>query len=107
MTSCPSNPALLAWLAIFLGAPVQWSVALWYLGYWDLFPKYSLKRLIAWLLTVVILPGTVLVQYHVYRSILAAVCRSDVIFYSVTIVENTASISLLFYMLHRRRTKKR
>jgi hypothetical protein len=93
-------------LATIALAPVEMAFVAWYISYWDLFPKYSVQRIVAWLAfisTVVIIP---LLQIELYKRI-NALERADDLFIGVLIfTESMLSVALLFFFLNRRRNRK-
>jgi hypothetical protein len=92
-------------LATIALVPVELAIVAWYILYWDLFPKYSLQRIVAWLVfisTVVIIP---LLQIELYKRI-NSIKRIDDLFIGVLIfAESILSIALLFFFLNRRRNR--
>jgi hypothetical protein len=92
-------------LATIALAPVEMAVVAWYILYWDLFPKYSLQRIVAWLAfisTVVIIP---LLQIELYKRI-NSLERIDDLFIGVLIfTESMLSVALLLFFLNRRRNR--
>ena len=87
-------------------APVEMAVVAWYILYWDLFPKYSVQRIVAWLVfisTTVIIP---LLQIELYKR-MNALERVDDLFIGVLIfMESMLSVVLLFFFLNRRIKRK-
>jgi hypothetical protein len=97
---------LLARLAILPLALVQLSIVAWYLLYWDLFPKYSARRLLPWLIFVLSGIGIPLLQIYIYRSI-TSVGRIDDLFVAITIVaQSVLAVGVGFYLLRRRQTRQ-
>jgi hypothetical protein len=91
---------------ILLLAPLQFAIVAWYFLYWDLFPKYSVRRVVPWLLFVLSGIGIPLLQISIYRAI-TAVARIDDPFVSITIfVESMMSVALVFYLLRSRRMRR-
>jgi hypothetical protein len=92
-------------LATMALVPVELSFVAWYMLYWDLFPKYSLRRIVAWLLfiaSVVIVP---LLQIQLYKSI-NLIERADSLFISYLIItESVLSTALMFLFLILRRLR--
>lgn len=99
------SPGLLSTFIPIALAPVELSLVAWYLLYWDLFPKYSLRRIIAWLLflaTLVIVP---LLQIELYKR-LNSIERADSLFVSgLIILESVLSIALMFFILTHRKSR--
>ena len=98
---------LSARLAILPLALVELGVTAWYILYWDLFPKYSLRRLLPWLIFVLSGIGIPLLQISIYRLIAPAVGRIDDVYLAMTLAgESALAVVLMFYLLHRRRTRQ-
>ena len=49
-------------LTIILLVPIELGIVAWYFLYWDLFPKYSIRRLLPWLIFAVTGIGIPLLQ---------------------------------------------
>ena len=83
----------------------QWGIIAWYLLYWDLFPKYSLRRLIPWILLLASAVGVPAVQALIYRR-MASTNRVEGWFVPLTIIfESAVSVALALYILSKRRTE--
>lgn len=90
-------------LSVLPLAVVEWGIVLWYFLYWDLFPKYSARRLIPWALFVLSVPAIVLLQIHIYKYIASVHRINDVVFKGALVFENAISVLLLFMILKRRK----
>jgi hypothetical protein len=98
---------LSARLAILPLALVELGVVAWYLLYWDLFPKYSVRRLLPWLIFVLSGIGIPLFQISIYRLITSAVGRIDDLYLAMTIAGQSAlAVVLGFYLLRRRQVRQ-
>jgi len=89
---------LLARLVIMPFALGQWAVVWWYLTYWDLLPRTSPRRYIAWLFAVLGSLGVPFAQMELYRR-LAHARHLDGFVHGVIIVETAVSMVLVFYLL--------
>lgn len=77
--------------------------AAWYFSYWDLFPKYSLRRLIPWLIFVLSGIGVPVAQILLYRG-LTLTGRLEGLFVPVVVVAQSAiTVAIALCMLKRRR----
>ena len=86
-------------------APLEIAAAAWYILYWDLFPKYSFRRIVAWLLfiaTGVVIP---LLQIELYKRV-NSIERVDDLFIGILIfAESVLSVGLIFFVLLKRRPR--
>jgi len=96
---------LLPRAAILLLAPVPLGVVAWYLLYWDLFPRYSLRRLLSWFMLMLSVIGIPLLQMLIYRSVISVTNIGDG-FVEITIfMQSALAVALAFYLLLRRRSR--
>lgn len=86
---------------------VELGIVAWYFLYWDLFPKYSIKRLVPWLIFVASLIVIPLLQIGIYRKITSVKAIEDIFVFIVIFFESLFSVALIFYMLLERRSQKR
>ena len=93
----PEDPNVARLIALAL-APVQWGMAWWYLRYWDLFPKMSIKRLVPWCLVFLL---NVVIPVAIYRANSAAM-YPDIVVSTIVFVDGIVFIVLLFFMLRGR-----
>lgn len=94
------------WLGRLATLPLaflEWGIVLWYLNYWDLFPKLSFKRLIPWFLVVLSIPTVILVQIFIYREITLSGAISDVVFKLILGLEQLVAVALVFWFKKRGR----
>jgi hypothetical protein len=95
---------LLPRVAILFLVPIELGIVAWYLLYWDLFPKYSVRRLLPWFIFILGAIGIPLLQTFIYRS---SVTKIDDAFVEITIfVESALPVALTFYLLFKRRSRK-
>ena len=90
---------------IILLVPIEIGIVAWYFLYWDLFPKYSIRRLLPWLIFVVAGIGIPLLQIFVYRSITSVTKIDDPFVFVVIFAESMMSVALAFYLLSKRRSR--
>jgi hypothetical protein len=96
----PFAGSVLATLAL---APLEFIAVAWYVSYWDLFPKYSPQRILAWIVFVcstVIIPIS---QIQLYRRINAVQIVDGYYLYVLVFIESVISVLLIFYILVRRK----
>jgi hypothetical protein len=93
---------LLGRLAILPFALLELGIVLWYLTYWDLFPRYSLKRLVPWFISVLSIGGTALGQLRLYLWITSSTRLTDNFVYAVLFVQSIFSGLLIFFVLIKR-----
>jgi hypothetical protein len=87
-------------------APIEAGIVAWYFLYWDLFPKYSVRRLLPWLIFIIITGiGIPLLQISVYRSITSLTKIDDPFVFLVIFFESVTSAALAFYILVKRRKR--
>jgi hypothetical protein len=94
-------------LAIILFIPFQLALVVWYLIYWDLFPKYSLRRLIpcvVFILSGIIIP---LLQIFIYKTITGVASVDDIWVGIIVLIQSGAVVAVIFYLLLRRRRHAR
>lgn len=97
---------LLARVAILFLVPVQLGIVAWYLLYWDLFPKYSVRRLLAWSIFFLSMVSIPLLQILIYRAI-TSIRKIEDPYVAITIsVEGALALALMFYLLLKRRCGK-
>ena len=97
-------PLLEPRIAILFLIPVELGIVAWYFFYWDLFPKYSVRRLLPWLILVLSGVGVPLLQIFIYKLI-TSTAKIDDPYVNVTIfIESVMAAALSFYLLFRRRT---
>ena|ERR1700678_2413057 len=83
---------------------IEWGIVGWYVLYWDMFPKYSPRRLIPWLLLLGCVVAIPVAQALLYRQ-LAWTSKVEGWFVPVTIfIESTMSAGLMLYLLKKRRS---
>jgi len=92
-------------LTIILLVPIELGIVAWYFLYWDLFPKYSIRRLLPWLIFAVTGIGIPLLQIFVYRSITSVTKIDDPFVFVVIFAESIMSVALAFYLLIKRRSR--
>jgi hypothetical protein len=85
---------------------VELGIVAWYLLYWDLFPKYSIRRLVPWSLLILSAIGIPLLQIYTYRIITMEAAVNDVFVHLVIFSESVASAAFGFYLLLKRRSQK-
>lgn len=96
---------LVARVAILLLMPVELGIVAWYFLYWDLFPKYSVRRLLPWSIFIMSAIGIPLLQIFVYRAI-TSVAKVDDPYVGITIfAESILALALMFYLLFKRRSR--
>jgi hypothetical protein len=96
---------LLPRVAILFLVPVQLGIVLWYLLYWDLFPTYSVRRLLPWLILLLSGIGIPLLQISIYQGITSR-AKIDDPFVGITIfIESALAVALMFYLLFKRRSR--
>ena len=86
---------------------VELGIVAWYLLYWDLFPKYFIRKLVPWVLFIFSVIGIPLLQIYIYREITSEKAVNDAFVPLVIFVESMASVALGFYLLLKRRSRKR
>ncbi len=94
-------------IAILFLVPVELGIVAWYFLYWDLFPKYSVRRLLPWLILVLSAVGIPLLQMLIYKSITSTAKINDPYVGIIIFVESVMAVTLLFYLLFKRRTQNR
>jgi len=99
----PLFPRLLITPLIF----AELGMVVWYLLYWDLFPKYSIRRLVPWLFFVASFIAIPLLQIFIYRRIASEKKIDDLFVPLVICFESITSVALGFYLLLRRRSQNR
>ncbi len=99
------TPLLEPRVAILLLVPVELGIVAWYFLYWDLFPKYSVRRLLPWLIFVLSGVGVPLLQMFIYKSITSTAKINDPYVGVIIFVESVMAVALLFYLLLSRRTR--
>jgi hypothetical protein len=90
-------------LATLALAPLEFIGVVWYVSYWDLFPKYSPQRIAAWIVFVcstVIIP---IIQIKLYRRLNGIEVIDGRYLYVLIFIESTISVALIFLILIRRR----
>jgi hypothetical protein len=92
-------------LLIALLVLVELGVVGWYFLHWDLFPKYSIRRLFPWSVLISSILGIPLLQIYIYRTITAETIVGDVMLLIISL-ESILSTALMFYLLLRRRTQR-
>jgi len=86
---------------------VELGIVAWYFLYWDLFPQYSIKRLVPWLIFIISLVTIPLLQIGIYRAITSVKAIEDIFVFLVIFLESLLSAALIFYLLLKRRSQKR
>ncbi len=94
-------------VAILLLIPVELGIVAWYFLYWDLFPKYSARRLLPWVIFVLSAIGIPLLQIFIYRSIMSVAKVEDPYVGVVIFVESMLAVVLVFYLLFKRRSRSK
>ena len=92
-------------VAILFLVPIELGIVAWYFRYWDLFPKYSVRRLLPWLIFILSAIGIPLFQIFIYRSI-TSVTKVEDPYVGITIfLESALAVALMFYLLLKRRSR--
>jgi hypothetical protein len=97
------SPFVVSVLATLALAPLEFIAVVWYVSYWDLFPKYSPQRITAWIVFVcstVIIP---IIQIKLYRRLNGIEVVDGRYLYALIFIESAISVALIFYILIRRR----
>ena len=92
-------------LTVLLVAPIEFAVVAWYFLYWDLFPKYSIRRLLPWLIFLLTGVAVPLVQISIYRGMTSVTKVDDPFVGIVIFMESMGAVALAFYLLIRRRSR--
>lgn len=88
-------------------ALVELGIVGWYFLYWDLFPKYSIRRLLPWVIFLASAIGIPLLQIAIYKDATSKQVVDDPFVSIVIFAESIASVALAFYLLLRRRSRNR
>lgn len=86
---------------------IEFGIVAWYLLYWDLFSRYSIKRLGAWVIYIISVVAIPLLQIGIYREITSVNQIEDFFVFLVIWFESFVSVVLIFGLLLRRRFRKR
>ena len=98
---------LVARVSILFFIPVELGIVAWYFLYWDLFQKYSVRRLLPWSIFILSAIGIPLLQIFIYRSI-TSVAKVDDPYVGATIfAESMLAVALIFYLLFKRRSRNK
>jgi len=92
--------SVLATLAL---ATLEFLAVVWYVAYWDLFPKYSPQRILAWIVFVcstVIIPIS---QIKLYQRLNGIESDDGRYLYVLIFTESAISVVLIFSILIKRR----
>jgi hypothetical protein len=96
---------LVSKIAVLPLSIVEWVIVGWYVLYWDLFPKYSLRRLIPWFLLLASVVAIPVAQALLYRR-LTSTNKVEGWFVPITIfIESAISVGLVLYFLKKRRSQ--
>jgi hypothetical protein len=98
-------PATMGRLAVLPLAAVEWALVAWYVLYWDLFPKHSLRRLIPWAILILSVLGILILQIFIYKQITGVRQVSDDVFKVMLAAENFIGGFVLLYLLNRRKRR--
>ncbi len=94
-------------IVILFLIPIELGIVAWYFLYWDLFPKYSVQRLLPWLIFLLSGVGIPLLQIFMYKSI-TSTAKVDDLYVGVTIfAESMLAVALAFYLLFKRRVQSK
>jgi membrane associated rhomboid family serine protease len=88
-------------------ALVELAIVAWYFLYWDLFPKWSLRRLVPWMIFMISVGGIPFLQIGIYKQLASVAVVDDPFVALLIAAEGLLSAALMFYLLLRRRSKQR
>jgi hypothetical protein len=94
----------LAHLAVLLLAPIELGLVAWYLLHWDLFPKYSMQRLLPLFVLILSGIGVPLLQAFAYRVITSVTKINDLFVGATIFFQSMLAVALGFYLLFKRRS---
>lgn len=102
----PKDAVSLGRMVIVPFLPFEWLLIWWCLRFWDLFPKFSAKRAVAWLASCFAYPGAVIAQPLLYKWITQNPypMRDDFLLL-ILVGGNVISGLIAFGILHARRKK--
>ena len=94
-------------IAILFLVPVELGIVAWYFLYWDLFPKWSVRRLFAWSIFILTVIGVPLLQIFIYRSITSVANVDGSYVLLIIFSESILAVALVFYLLFKRRSRNK
>jgi hypothetical protein len=84
---------------------IELGIVGWYFLYWDLFPKYSVRRLLPWAILLLSTIGIPLLQIAAYKDVTSQQVVQDPFVPILISTESAASVALAFCLLLRRRLR--
>ena len=96
------DTALPARVPIILLMPLEIGIVGWYFWHWDVLPKYSVRRLLAWAIFMISAVALPLLQISIYRRLTASRRVEDPFVGIVILLESLISVFLAFYLVKKR-----
>src|ERR1035438_9197345 len=77
---------------------IQFGAIFLFFGYWDLFPRYSVTRIVGWFIYSIVMVSVLIIQILSYRHITSSKLTNDSVFAMIVISEGILCFALMIYL---------